>query len=92
MSTGSIVLMLVYEPPSSRRGPVPLVRLEDPELALKVAQFAIAEAEVRASELSQKDEFLGEVEHAEAQRLRRVLAFLIPGLADLDRLAPTSVQ
>jgi hypothetical protein len=90
MSTGVITLMLIYEPPTSKRGPVPLVRLEDPELALKVAQSAIAEAEARASELSQTDEFLGEAERAEVQRLRRVLALLIPGVA--DRLAPLIVQ
>lgn len=68
------------------------MRLDDPGLALKVAQSAIAEAEARASELSRADEFLGEAERAEVQRLRRVLALLIPGVAVVDRLAPLIVQ
>jgi hypothetical protein len=84
--------MLVYEPPTSKQGPVPLVRVEDPGLALRVAQSAIAAAEARASELSQADEFLGEAERAEVQRLRRVLALLIPGVAAIDRLTPFIVQ
>jgi hypothetical protein len=92
MSTGTIALMLVYEPPTSKRGPIPLARVDDPGLALKVAQSAIAAAEARASELSQADEFLGEAEHAEVQRLRRVLALLIPGVATNDQLAPLIVQ
>jgi hypothetical protein len=66
--------------------------VDDPGLALKVAQSAIAAAEARASELSQGDEFLGEAERAEAQRLRRVLALLIPGVSAIDRLAPAVVQ
>jgi len=84
--------MLVYEPPTSKRGPIPLARINNPDLALRVAESAIAEAEARASELAQADEFLGEAERAEAQRLRRVLAFLIPGVSAIDRLAPAVVQ
>jgi hypothetical protein len=92
MGTGSITLMLVYEPPTSKRGPIPLARVDDPGLALKVAQSAIAEAEARASKLSEADEFLGEAERAEAQRLRRVLALLIPGVVAVEPLTPTVVQ
>jgi hypothetical protein len=92
MINGAITLMLVYEPATSKRGPVPLVRLDDPALALKVAQAAIAEVEARATQLSWADEFLGEAESAEAQRLRRVLAVLIPGVAAVDRLSPPFVQ
>jgi len=88
---GSIALVLVYEPCTPRRGPVPLVRVDDPGLALRVAECAIAAAEARAAELSHADEFLGEVEQAEAQRLRRVLALLIPGLA-IERLTRSVVQ
>jgi hypothetical protein len=84
--------MLVYEPHTSKRGPVPLVRVDDPELALRVALSAIAAAEARASELSQADEFLGEAERAEVQRLRRVLTLLIPGVAVIDRHTPSVVQ
>ena len=81
MSTGTIALMLVYEPPTSKRGPVPLARVDNPDLTLKVAESAISEAEAWALELSQADEFLGEAEHAEVQRLRRVLSLLIPGVS-----------
>jgi hypothetical protein len=65
MINGAITLMLVYEPATSKRGSVPLVRLDDPALALKVAQAAIAEVEARATQLSWADEFLGEAESAE---------------------------
>jgi hypothetical protein len=92
MVSGDITLLLVYEPRTSKQGPIPLARVDNPGLAMKVAQSAIAEAEARASELSEADEFLGEAEFAEAQRLRRVLALLIPGLASTDRLAPAAVQ
>jgi hypothetical protein len=92
MMNGAITLMLVYEPATSKRGPVPLVRLDDPALALKVAQSAVAEAEARAVQLSRADEFLGEAERAEAHRLRRVLTLLIPGVACADRLSPPIVQ
>ena len=92
MSSGSVALMLVYEPPTSKRGPIPLARVDDPVLALKVAQSAIAAAEARASELSRADEFLGEAECAEAERLRRVLALLIPGVVAVERITPAVVQ
>ena len=86
--TGIVTLMLVYEPPTSKRGPTPLVRLDNPALALEVARSAIAEAEARAAEFSQADEFLGEAEFAEAHRLRHVLALLIPGLQLVGRPTP----
>jgi hypothetical protein len=89
MASGDIVLMLVYEPPTTKRGPIPLVRVDNPDLALRVAQSAIADAEARASELSRADEFLGEAERAEAQRLRRVLALVNPWRG-CDRAADTA--
>lgn len=82
----SISLMLVYEPATSQQGPVPLVRVEDAGLAVMVARSAIAAAEARALELSRTDGYLGEVEHAEVQRLRHVLGLLIPGLQCADEL------
>jgi hypothetical protein len=85
MNTGTVALMLIYEPASSKRGPIPLVRLDNPALALEVARSVIAEAEARAAEFSQADEFLGEAEYAEANRLRQVLALLIPGLRTVIR-------
>jgi hypothetical protein len=85
----SISLMLVYEPATSRQGPVPLARIEDGELAVLVARAAIAAAESRAAELARTDCYLGEVEQAEAERLKRVLMLLVPGLEGLDQ--PISV-
>jgi len=72
--------MLVYEPPTSHQGPVPLARIDNPNLALIVARSAISEAEARAARLSDADEFLGELERAEADRLRLVLTALLPEL------------
>lgn len=92
MTNGSIALMLVYEPPRSSQGPIPLARISDIDLALRVAQSAIAEAEARAMKLLCADEFLGEAELAEVQRLRRVLALLIPGLKAEQIRRPVVVQ
>ena len=38
------------------------------------------EAQVRADQLADADEILGEVEQAEVKRLRQVLSILLPGL------------
>ena len=87
-----ITLMLVYEPPSDHEGPIPLARVDDPTLTLRVAESAIIQAEARALELSKVDEYLFEAEHAEAQRLRRLLTLLIPGVAATGRLEASVVQ
>ena len=84
--------MLVYEPPTSKNGPVPLARVENLSLARRVAQCAIAEADARAAELSQTDDFLGEMEREEADRLRNTLAFLIPGLQGRKQQNPAVIQ
>jgi hypothetical protein len=68
---------------------VPIARILDAELTLLAARCAITEAEARAAELEQADNFLGEAERAEVQRLRNVLAMLIPGISTTN---PTSVQ
>jgi hypothetical protein len=90
--TPSISLMLVYEPATSRQGPVPLVRIEDAELAMLVARAAIAAAESRAAELARTDCYLGEVEQAEAEILRRVLVLLVPGLEASEQLIPVTTH
>jgi hypothetical protein len=66
--------------------------VNDPTLALKVAQAAIAEAEAHATDLSESDQVLGEAERAEVDRLRRVLALLIPGLAAVEQRTTAVVQ
>jgi hypothetical protein len=78
--TPAVTIMLVYEPPTSRQGPVPIARLDHPGLAIAVAQAVIAQAETHASELAAVDGYFGELAQAEAQRLRRVLSLLLPGL------------
>jgi hypothetical protein len=80
MSNGEVTLMLLYEPASAEGRPVPLVRVFDPGLAVQVATKAIREAEERAAAVHDADEFLGEVEAAEARRLRELLAILIPAI------------
>lgn len=76
----AISLMLVYEPATSKRGPVPIARVADTALSVMVARAAIAQADAHASELSAIDAYLGELEQAEAQRLRQVLLLLLPAL------------
>jgi len=87
-----ISLMILYEPASAQREPVPLVRVQDPELAVLVAQSAIAAAEERASELDAADGYLGEIERAEVERLRCVLTLLVPGFRPVERLTPVVTQ
>jgi hypothetical protein len=90
MGRGSVALVLLYEPATARSRPVPIARILDTDLMLLAAKCAIVQAEARAAELSQADDLLGEAERAEVQRLRSVLALLIPGLAITDE--PVVVQ
>ena len=72
-------------------GPMPLARTADPELILAVAQRAIGDATERAVVLSKADETLGEFERAETDRLRTVLATLIPELRSRSEHRPLLV-
>jgi hypothetical protein len=92
MTSGNVALVLIYEPASAKGRPVPLVRIDDPELAARAAQSAIRQAEVQAAAIADADEFLGEVEQAEVRRLRDVLAILIPGLKPRDWPCAASVM
>jgi len=76
--TGSISLLLVYEPAGGR--PLTVARVADPRMLLEAAQIAILAAEQRAGEMAAADHVLGEVERAEAGRLRKVLSLLVPEL------------
>jgi hypothetical protein len=49
-------------------------------MLVDAAHMAILAAEQRAAELAEADRVLGEVERAEAGRLRKVLTLLIPEL------------
>lgn len=90
--SGNIAILLVYEPATARAKPLPLARIHDESIMVDVAKSAIADAQRRADELARTDEFLGEMEQAEANRLRKVLALLIPGLIEADCPAPAIVQ
>lgn len=76
--TGNVSLLLVYEPAGGR--PFTVARVEDRCMLLNAAQLAILAAEQRAEELAAADCVLGEVERAEAGRLRKVLSLLVPEL------------
>lgn len=72
----NVELMLVYTPPGGR--PLTVARLGDRQMLIAAAQAAVVEAELRAEELATADAVLGEVERAEASRLRHVLGVLLP--------------
>jgi hypothetical protein len=76
--TGNVSLLLVYEPAGGR--PLTVARVSDSRMLVDAAQFAIVAAEQRAEELAAADGVLGEVERAEAGRLRKVLSLLVPEL------------
>ena len=80
MTNGRLALVLLYEPATARQKPVPLARVVDVRLAADVARRAVAEADARAESIAQSDAVLGKVERAEAQRLRDVLAAVLPEL------------
>ena len=80
MVNQNISLILMYEPETAKGRPMPLARIGDSELILAAAEHAITDAISRAALLSQSDEVLGEIERAEVDRLRTVLATLITGL------------
>jgi hypothetical protein len=88
--TRNVSLLLVYEPAGGR--PFTVARVEDSHMLLNAAQIAILAAEQRAEELAAADCVLGEVERAEAGRLRRVLSLLIPELKARDAAYLADVQ
>ena len=87
MNPGRIAVVLVYEPATVRHKPVPLVRVENTYLAVDVVRQAIAEAELQTQQLARDDALFGQMEHAEANRLRDVLAALLHGF-NLAHQAP----
>ena len=81
MASGDISLALVFEPRGNAEGgPVLIARLDDPSLIVRAARAAIGAAQRRAAELRGVDELVGEIEAAEAVRLKALLALLVPGL------------
>jgi len=88
--TGNVSLLLVYEPAGGR--PLTVARVSDSRMLVDAAQLAIVAAEHRAAELAAADRVLGEVERAEAGRLRKVLSLLIPELKAEEAACLDSVQ
>jgi hypothetical protein len=79
--SGDLAVVLLFEPRSIRNGPVVIGRVSDPSVVELAAKSIIRTAEVRAASIGSLDELVGEVESAEACRLRRLLTMLLPGLA-----------
>lgn len=88
--TGNVSLLLVYEPVGGR--PLTVARVDDRAMLLDAAQLAILAAEKRAEDLAAADRVLGELERAEAGRLRKVLSLLVPGLKTADAKHIAGVQ
>jgi hypothetical protein len=82
---GTVSLLLVNEPSGGR--PLTVARVEDARMLVDAAHAAILAAERRAAELAGADCLLGEVERAEAGRLRTVLTLLIPALKTREVLS-----
>ena len=92
MRTGRVTLVLLYEPDTARQKPVPLARVVDSRLASDVARRAIRDADIRADVLAKTDTLLGRMERAEANRLREVLAAILPDLYGDASEPPTQVM
>jgi len=82
----SVALVLLYQPTVKSR-PVPLCRVDNPNMIARAAHAAIAEAQERANALSDIDDFLGEAEVAEVKRLTAVLGLLVPSVGTRRRRA-----
>jgi hypothetical protein len=74
---------ILYEPERGR--PLTVARVSDRRLLVAAAEAAIAEADERALALGDADAFLGAVQREEAERVRRVLAILVPELRPSER-------
>ena len=73
----NVAVLLVYETPGG--SPLTVARVADAHLITEVARAAVGAVELRADALSEADTVLGELERAEADRLRKVFAVLVPG-------------
>jgi hypothetical protein len=83
-----VSILLVYETPGG--SPLTIARVADTDLINRVAQAAIGTIESRAEALSETDRLLGELERAEAGRLRKILSLLIPGFKFQEQRDPSS--
>jgi hypothetical protein len=77
----SLSVLLVYESVEGRS--IAIARVDNRSLLLRVAEMAVGEAQARAELLKSADTVLGAVEREEADRLERVLTFLVPELGQV---------
>ena len=69
-------LAIVYRPVGGR--PYQVAVLEDADLIQEAAARVVARSERRAEAISRVDEALGRIELAESERLKSILAELLP--------------
>lgn len=86
MASGDISLVLLFEPRTNREGPVMIARVDDPSLIARAARVAVGAAQKRAAEMCDVDELIGQVEVAEADRLKALFTLLMPGWGSRDEL------
>jgi hypothetical protein len=72
----NVVLAILYAPDGQK--PLAIARVNDRALLAAVAQRAIHEAEVTATELMEDDPTLGSMQLEEVNKLRRVFRMLLP--------------
>jgi hypothetical protein len=72
----NVVLAILYAPEGQK--PLSIARVGDRDLLSAAAETAIHEAEELASVLMKSDPTLGALQLQEADKLRRVLAYLLP--------------
>jgi hypothetical protein len=73
-------LIIAFSSPGKK--PFSVATVEDPELLLITARFAIRQAEEHAASFAESDPVMALLQVAEVNRLRAALEVLVPGLAE----------
>jgi hypothetical protein len=76
MENMNVSLHIVYE--SDVGSPLTVGKTNNPDLLIQTANTIATEAFERAELIRDSDEFLGEIQKEEAERLQRVLQTLLP--------------
>jgi hypothetical protein len=71
-----VMLAILYAPEGQK--PLSIARVYDRALLSAAAEKAISEAEAVADQLMDENPTLGNLQHEEANKLRRVLRLLLP--------------
>jgi hypothetical protein len=74
---GSLAVLLIYEPGLPDGQPVPLARVQVPELTREAARIAIGDANRRAKRLATADEVVANLARTEARTLTATLQALL---------------